>query len=138
MTRCNIGFDDGFGRYGDEDFTVIRAVNDVDVIRASFQHFEAHRALFTVLAGGGIPGKHMRRCMDGQREYQAAFAGPLARAAADGALRADVPISIQADFLTGAVHGVVRGWARQEGAMNLVDQAQAVVDLFLRGATRAS
>lgn len=107
----------------------------VAVVRASFQHFEAHRALFSVLSGGGITGKHMRRCMDGQREYQAAFTEPLARAVADEALRADVPISVQADFLTGAVHGVVRGWARQEGAMNLVDQAQAVVDLFLRGAS---
>lgn len=105
------------------------------VVRASFQHFEAHRALFIVLSGGGITGKHMRRCMDGQRDYQAAFAEPLAGAAADGLLRADVPISVQADFLTGAVHGVVRGWARQEGALNLVDQAQAVVDLFLRGAS---
>ncbi len=107
----------------------------VAVVRASFQHFESHRALFTVLAGGGIPGKHMRRCMDAQRDYQAAFAEPIGRAAADGFLRADVPISAQADFLTGAVHGVVRGWARQEGALNLVDQAQAVVDLFLRGAS---
>ena len=110
----------------------------VAVVRASFQHFEAHRALFTVLSGGGITGKHMRRCMDGQREYQAAFAEPLARAAAEGGLRADVPVSVQADFLTGAVHGVVRGWARQEGALNLVDQAQAVVDLFLRGASETS
>jgi len=110
----------------------------VAVVRASFQHFEAHRALFTVLSGGGITGKHMRRCADGQREYQAAFAEPLARAVAVGALRADVPISVQADFLTGAVHGVLRGWARQEGATNLVDQAQAVVDLFLRGASVTS
>jgi AcrR family transcriptional regulator len=106
----------------------------VGVVRASFQHFEAHRALFTVVSGGGITGKHMRRCMDAQREYQAAFAGPLEQAAAAGRIRADVPISVQAEFLTGAVHGVVRGWARQEGALNLVDQAQAVVDLFLRGA----
>jgi len=110
----------------------------VALVRASFQHFEAHRALFTVLAGGGITGKHMRRCVDAQREYQAAFAEPLERAAADRVLRGDVPISVQADFLTGAVHGVVRGWAHQEGALNLVDQAPAVVDLFLRGATRSS
>jgi AcrR family transcriptional regulator len=109
----------------------------VAVVRASFEHFEAHRALFTVLSGGGITGKHMRRCMDAQREYQAAFEAPLGQAAAHE-LRADVPISVQAEFLTGAVHGVVRGWARQEGALNLVDQAQAVVDLFLRGAQRQS
>lgn len=106
----------------------------VAVVRASFQHFEEHRALFTVLSGGGITGKHMRRCMDAQRDYRAAFAGPLLLAAEDGLVRADVPISVQAEFLTGAVHGVVHGWARQEGALNLVDQAQAVVDLFLRGA----
>jgi AcrR family transcriptional regulator len=108
----------------------------VALVRASFEHFEAHRALFTVLAGGGITGKHMRRCMDAHRDYQAAFAEVLEQAAADGAMRAGVPISVQADFLTGAVHGVVRGWARQEGALNLVDQAQAVVDLYLRGAAR--
>jgi AcrR family transcriptional regulator len=108
------------------------------VVRATFQHYESHRALFTVLTGGGITGKHMRRCMGAQRDYQAAFAEPLAAAVADGCLRADVPISVQAEFLTGAIHGVVRGWARQEGALNLVDQAQAVVDLFLRGAQRQS
>ncbi len=106
----------------------------VAVVRASFQHFEAHRALFTVLSGGGITGKHMRRCMDAQRDYRAAFAEPLVQAAEDGLVRADVPVSVQTEYLTGAVHGVVHGWARQEGAVNLVDQAQAVVDLFLRGA----
>src|SRR5688572_9066048 len=63
------------------------------LVRASFQHFERHRALFHLLAGGGISGKHMRRCMDAQREYQAAFAAPLQEAAAQGALRADIPIS---------------------------------------------
>jgi hypothetical protein len=72
--------------------------------------------------------------MDAQRDYRAAFAEPLTQAAEDGLVRPDVPISVQAEFLTGAVHGVVHGWARQEGAVNLVDQAQAVVDLFLRGA----
>lgn len=110
----------------------------VGLVRASFQHFEAHRALFTVLSGGGITGKHMRRCMGAQREYQDAFVAPLAEAAEQGRLRPGVPISVQVDFLTGALHGVVRGWTREEGGLNLVDQAEAVVDLFLRGAQSES
>jgi AcrR family transcriptional regulator len=107
------------------------------LVGASFQHFESHWALFNLVAGGGISGKAMRRCTDAQREYQAAFAAALERAAGAGLLRSDLPISIQVGFLTGAVHGMVRSWARQEphkGAPNLVDQASAVVDLFLAGA----
>jgi AcrR family transcriptional regulator len=111
------------------------------MVRAGFQHFESHRALFAVLtAVGGISGKPVagmpRRCMEAIRTYHDLFGAVLGDAVDAGLVRADVPISVLVGFLTGALHGVVRTWiAEPGGASPLVDRAPAVVDLFLRGAS---
>lgn len=113
----------------------------VALVRTSFQHFETHRSLFAVLpAAAGISGRHMasiaRRCLESQRDYQAVIAESLDRVVRAGLLRTDVPTVILVGVLTGAAHGVMRTWMLQEmQAQSLVDQAAAVVDLFLRGAS---
>jgi TetR/AcrR family fatty acid metabolism transcriptional regulator len=113
----------------------------VALVGTSFRHFETHRSLFVVLpAAAGISGRHMasiaRRCLESQRDYQAVIAESLGRAVRAGLLRTDIPISILVGVLTGAAHGVMRTWMSQEMQdQPLVDQAPAVVDLFLRGAS---
>jgi AcrR family transcriptional regulator len=113
----------------------------VALVRAIFHHFQTHRALFAVLpAAAGISGRHMaaiaRQCMASQRSYQAVIAEAIERAAAAGLLRGDVPVSLLVGVLSGGAHGVMRTWMTQETEEPpLVDQAEAVVDLFLRGAS---
>lgn len=108
------------------------------MVRASFAHFEKHRALFAVVMGSGsISGKHMpiaRRCVNAQQSFLAQYAAVLERAA--GELRADVPVPLLVGILTGAAHGVVRVWMSEPDAPPLTDSAPAVVDVFLRGAVR--
>lgn len=109
------------------------------MVRASFAHFDRHRALFSVLMeSAGISGKHMpiaRRCVDAQRKFLAHYSAVLERAAGAGELRADLPRSLLVGILTGSAHGVVRAWMTEENAGPLVDSAPAVVDVFLRGAS---
>ena len=110
------------------------------MIRASFAHFERHRALFGVVLGsGGISGKHMpiaRRCVHAQQSFLAHYSAVLERAAGAGELRSDLPIPLLVGILTGAAHGVVRVWMSGVEGATLVDSAPAVVDVFLRGAAR--
>lgn len=112
-----------------------------EMVRASFAHFQRHRALFTVVLGSaGISGKQMplaRRCVDAQRNFFAPYASVLERAIAAGELRVDVPLSLLIGILTGSAHGVVRVWMAEEDTVSLVDRAPAVVDIFLRGAARS-
>lgn len=110
------------------------------MVRASFAHFEKHRALFAVVMGSGsISGKHMpiaRRCVNAQQSFLAHYSAVLERAAAAAELRADVPVPLLVGILTGAAHGVVRSWMSEPDMRPLTDSAPAVVDVFLRGAAR--
>lgn len=117
----------------------------VGLIRTSFEHFDTHRALFAALpAAAGISGRHMasitRRCMESQQSYQAVVGDVVARSVRAGLVRADVPIPVLVGVLVGAAHGVMRAWMIEaESEENpLVDQADIVVDLFLRGASAVS
>lgn len=116
----------------------------VAILTAAFEHTHRHRAFFAVLpAAAGISGRHMaaiaRQYCDSQRRYQDVIAGALAGAAADGALRVDLPIDLLVSAFIGAAHGVMRAWMAQDPEVKpLVDQAPAVVDLFLRGANPRS
>jgi len=113
----------------------------VALLGTTFRQVEAHRELFAaVSASAGISGKHMaaiaRQCLASQKSYQQVIGEALGRAAAAGQLRADLPIDILVGVFLGAAHGVMRAWMTQDPDVQpLVDQAPAVVDLYLRGAS---
>jgi uncharacterized membrane protein YeiH len=80
-----------------------------------------------------------RQYCESQRRYQEVVAQAMTGAVAVGALRGDVPGDLLVSAFTGAAHGVMRAWMAQDPEVKpLVDQAPAVVDLFLRGANPRS
>lgn len=116
----------------------------VALLTATFEHTHRHRAFFAVLpAAGGISGRHVaaiaRQYFESQRRYSEVVAAAVSGAVADGSLRGDVPEELLVSTFTGAAQGVMRAWMAQDPEVKpLVDQAPAVVDLFLRGANPRS
>jgi AcrR family transcriptional regulator len=82
------------------------------IVRGVLDHFEAHRALFAVLAepGAGPAFGHRQGACAEQchARYLRLFEALLRRAAGRGEIRRDLPVRDLAVLLTGSLHALVR------------------------------